>query len=423
MSESNSCPGDPVVQIEELNKKMITAAGSGDHEGVLSALGDGAKITYRDRWGDTGLHIGAYKGHDNVVKIFLENEIDVNIRDEGDTKWTALINAAYYGKLSCLKILLENEADPDIKDEKNGQTALMYAAMKNNIDIVSELLMKGADDKILNNAQKSALHLAREENNEDVVKFLETLGDQEALNKGMLTAASKGRGRLVIGFLRAGADLQATDEEGRTGLSLLNIGLFVAAKEGSAENINAFIEAGANVEARDEGGETGLDIAVKRGHRAVAEAFLDHGITGYNREECLQQCDNNRARINELNKKMISAARSGDNQGVEAALEEGAEITTKDSHDETGLHLSAEHGHQSVVLTLLTQGLDANIKGSGQRTALMMAAQFGHLPCVQTLLDHGALTDLQDKWGDTALMLAAKYDPLDVVAGRCQYCK
>ena len=334
MSESNSCPEDPGVQIK-LNKKMIDAAASGDHEGVSKALGEGAEITYRDDNGDTGLHIGAWRGHDNVVKTFLENGIDVNILVEGYNKWTALINAAYYDKISCLKILLDHEADPDIKDEKrgqtalmyaaqenkleivsellssganpnikdekDGQTALMYAAQENNLNIVSELLMKGADDKILNNAKKSALQLAREENRQDVVKLLEAWGDQDTLIREMLTAASKGRGRLVSGLLRAGADLQAIDEEGRTGLSLLNIGLLVAAKEGSAKNINAFIEAGADVETKDESGDNGLDIAVKRGHRAAAEAFLDHGITGYNREECLQQCDENRRRINEAN--------------------------------------------------------------------------------------------------------------------------
>ena len=32
MSESNSCPEDPGITREELNKKMIKAAGSGDHE-------------------------------------------------------------------------------------------------------------------------------------------------------------------------------------------------------------------------------------------------------------------------------------------------------------------------------------------------------------------------------------------------------
>merc|ERR1711911_210353 len=104
----------------------------------------------------------------------------------------------------------------------------------------------------------------------------------------------------------------------------------IAATEGSAGNVSGLLRAGAHVQTRDESGETGLDIAVKRGHRAAAEAFLDHGITGYNREESLQQCDKNRKRINQANNKLISAAKSGDNPGVEAALGEGAEVTSID---------------------------------------------------------------------------------------------
>ena len=106
---------------------LIEAAWSGDHEKVSRVLANGAEITYRDwRYGDTGLHIGAFKGYDGVVKKFLENGIDVNVKDEGDKKWTALINAAFSGQISCLQILLENGADPNIKGEKDGQTALMY---------------------------------------------------------------------------------------------------------------------------------------------------------------------------------------------------------------------------------------------------------------------------------------------------------
>ena len=376
MSESETCSGDPGITREEANKKLIEAAGSGDHEGVSKVLDEGAEITYKGSDGHTGLHLGAYKGHDNVVKTFLEAGIDVNIRDGAETKWTALINAAYLDKISCLKILLEYGADPDLKGEKDGQTALMYAAERNYPDLAAELLVKGADPYILNSSGKSAIQLAKENNSQDAAKLLEVWGNQEALNLELMTAARQGRGRLVSRFIRAGADVQT----------------------------------------RDESGETGLDKAVKRGHRAAAEAFLDHGITGYNREECLQQCDNNRERINKLNEEVISAATSGDNQGVEASLEEGAEITSTDKWGDNGLHLSAKEGHQSVVLTLLTRGLDPNIRGYKQSTGLMLAAVYGHLPCVQTLLDYGALTDLKDEFGDTALMEAAKSNYPDIVA-------
>ena len=139
-----------------------------------------------------------------------------------------------------------------------------------------------------------------------------------------------------------------------------------------------------------------------------------HGAKLDNREECLQQCDNTRERINEANKKLRDAADTGDNQGVEAALEEGAEITSRNSGGDTGLHLSAKRGHQSVVLTLLARGLDPNIRWWRERTALMMAAKEGHLTCVQTLLEHGALTDLKDEDGDTALMFAAQFNSPDI---------
>ena len=180
MSESKSSSELSGVQREKLNKKLLQAARSGDHAGVSRALGEGAEITCRTKRGNTGLHLGAKRGHDNVVKTFIENGIDINLRDEGDTKWTALMNAAYYDKISCLKIILDNRADPDIKDEKKGQTAMMLATEKNKPDIIAELLKKGADDTILNNAGKNAIQLVKEENNEDVVKFLEARGDQEA---------------------------------------------------------------------------------------------------------------------------------------------------------------------------------------------------------------------------------------------------
>ena len=51
--------GDPEIKLQRedlLNKKLIDAARSGDHDGVSRALGEGADTTYRGDDGDTGLH-------------------------------------------------------------------------------------------------------------------------------------------------------------------------------------------------------------------------------------------------------------------------------------------------------------------------------------------------------------------------------
>ena len=62
-----------------------------------------------------------------------------------------------------------------------------------------------------------------------------------------------------------------------------------ADRQGRSRLVSGLLKAGADVQTRDESGENGLDKAVTRGHRAAAEAFLNWGIIGYNREECVEQ--------------------------------------------------------------------------------------------------------------------------------------
>ena len=408
----------------ELIQKLISAAGSGDNQAVEAALVEGAEITSTDctlegMEGDTGLHYSARDGHQSVLLTLLNRGLDENIR--GRFQKTALMCAAEWGNLTCLQTLLDNGALLDLEDE-SGITALMYAAKRNYPDITTELLVRGADKKIVNNDEKNALQIAKEEDNEDVVRLLEAWGDQEKLDQEMMRAVSKGGGRLVNGLLRAGAK----DKEGRTIPSLMNTGLMIATNEGSAVNVKIFIRSGANVETRDESGETCLDMAVRKGYRDVAEAFFDHGISGYDREKCLELCEKKRKGIDDINYRLIYSVKIGDYQAVEKALDEGAEITFTDGVLEnnermvdkrygTGLHHSADNGHQSVLLTLLNRGLNVNIRDNFRRTALMRAVENGNLACTQTLLDHGALLDLRTGGGKTALMFAAENDHPDIV--------
>ena len=175
-----------------------------------------------------------------MIQIFLQRGIDVNIR--GDDQWqlTALTIAAGFDKITSLRMLLDNNADPDLKDEIDGVTALMIAAENDYPDILAELLVRGADDKIENNHGKTALQLAEEKNNQDVVRMFTAWSNKNTLNEEMLKAAREGRWRLVIALIRAGADVKTTDEDGNTGLIMMNEGLVKAAREGAKENVWAF---------------------------------------------------------------------------------------------------------------------------------------------------------------------------------------
>ena len=138
-----------------------------------------------------------------MIQIFLQRGIDVNIR--GDDQWqlTALTIAAGFDKITSLRMLLDNNADPDLKDEIDGVTALMIAAENDYPDIVAELLVRGADDKIENDEGKTALQLAEEKTNQDVVRMFTAWSDKDTLNlnEEMLTAAREGQGRLASGLI------------------------------------------------------------------------------------------------------------------------------------------------------------------------------------------------------------------------------
>ena len=72
----------------ELNQKLLVASESGDHEAVSRLLEEGADITTKDRDGDTGLHLGVCKGHEQVVMTLINHGINqVDPADGGCPGW------------------------------------------------------------------------------------------------------------------------------------------------------------------------------------------------------------------------------------------------------------------------------------------------------------------------------------------------
>ena len=107
--------------------------------------------------GTRGLHKCARQGHDFNIKIYLDHEVDVNIR--GHKNITPLMQAADGGHLSTAQILISRGADLELRDS-NGETALMHAAKKNYSDLVSELLKRGAKEDVTDNWNETALQTA-----------------------------------------------------------------------------------------------------------------------------------------------------------------------------------------------------------------------------------------------------------------------
>ena len=91
---------------------------------------------------ETALHIAAWYGHADVVKVLIQNGADVNAVD--DDKQTALHKAAEFNRIDVVKVLLENGAHVNIMSTY-GETALSMGAEKGYLRCIFHLLCFGAE--------------------------------------------------------------------------------------------------------------------------------------------------------------------------------------------------------------------------------------------------------------------------------------
>jgi ankyrin repeat protein len=95
---------------------------------------------------------------------------------------------------------------------------------------------------------------------------------------------------------------------------------------------------------------------------------------------------------------------------VQALLDGGADVNLRNDRGETPLIAASAHyqgGYREIVQALLDKGADVNAMDADGTTALMKASSAGNLDVVRALLDKGAEVNAMDADGTTALMMAS----------------
>uniref|UniRef100_UPI0001A2C884 GA-binding protein subunit beta-1 isoform 2 n=1 Tax=Danio rerio TaxID=7955 RepID=UPI0001A2C884 len=116
----------------------------------------------------------------------------------------------------------------------------------------------------------------------------------------------------------------------------------------------------------------------------------------------------------DLGKKLLEAARAGQDDEVRILMANGAPFTT-DWLGTSPLHLSAQFGHYSTTEVLLRAGVSRDARTKVDRTPLHMAASEGHLRIVELLLKHGADVNAKDMLQMSALHWAVEHTHTAVV--------
>ena len=134
----------------------------------------------------------------------------------------------------------------------------------------------------------------------------------------------------------------------------------------------------------------------KMAHSIQTAYWLDHFYRGYSQK---------------YPKKVVGlhlAADFGLGTILETLLEQGANVSAKDSNGENALHKAAKGGHKALVKVLLGCGLDVMAEDSSGWTALHKSATSGSDEVVMLLLREGA-TISKGVDGRTALHFAAEF--------------
>lgn len=120
------------------------------------------------------------------------------------------------------------------------------------------------------------------------------------------------------------------------------------------------------------------------------------------------------ARDAAADRRLITAARCGDLQGMREALEAGADLEARDAEGGTPLINAAAWGRYRAAQFLLRHGADPLARNGHRRTALMAAASEGYGEVVCLLAAHlvgrdmRAELDAADAGGNTAMHWAAR---------------
>ena len=155
------------------------------------------------------------------------------------------------------------------------------------------------------------------------------------------------------------------------------------------------IRAGADVNATNDYGVTPLSLGCTNGNAAIVDMLLQSGA------------DPNSASPVTGEAVLMTAARTGIVEVVEALLDHRADVNAKElQHGQTALMWAAAEGHTGVVRVLIARGADVRMGSKAGSTPLLFAARTGDLDLVRFLLRAGANVNDEAADGTTALLVA-----------------
>jgi ankyrin repeat protein len=154
-------------------ESLHLAATQGNLNSISVLIKKGKDVNQSTSKGFTPLHAATIGGHEEAIKLLLDNGALIDPREKEENR-TPLHIATQNGNKRIVELLISRGADINARAIAN-TTPLHIAVTISNEEIVELLLKNGADTTILANirdTQYSPLQLAEIRSNENIIKLL-----------------------------------------------------------------------------------------------------------------------------------------------------------------------------------------------------------------------------------------------------------
>ncbi|XP_028131929.1 uncharacterized protein LOC114327487 [Diabrotica virgifera virgifera] len=407
-----------IEQIQsDLDEELLTAVQDGNLNKVEGLVSQNANVNTTDIYSWTPLHWAAFKDRLEIARFLIEKGADINAADKGpygkrpihvaaennnkdiiefflgkkaginDTDkqgYTPLHYAAWRGRLEVTQLLVDRKANINAADTSTaGKKPIHVAAENNNENIIGFLLSKGVSIDDADKNGRTPLHYAAEFDQFEVAKFLIEKGadinaaDTSTTGEKPIHVAAENNSKNIIEFLISkGVSVNDTDKDGRTPL-------YWASWNGHVDVVKYLIGKGADINAKDKDGRKPLDVAKDKEQGDIVTYLQQTQLS--------------------LDKQLFTAVQDGSLNKVKDLVSRGANLDAKDSSGWTTLYWASFTGRLDISGYLIDRGADINAKDNDGKTPLHCASTSSHLGMVKYLISKDANIDAKDNNGGTPL--------------------
>ncbi len=284
--------------------------------------------------------------------------------------------------LSEVEKLIEQGFDVNIQDA-DGSTAMHIAADEANDELVFTLLCNKVNVHQKDSCGNNALHRAAAKGHQEIVQYLIDWGVDSSGVKHMdvaldlLARNSDGKTARMLASDHGYTDIVQVLKEEEWGMAIA---------KNDIQHVKKLLQEGITAEMLD----FGLRLAIRWHHMEIIELLLINGADVHKKDHFGET-------------PFYVAVNGGNITIIELLLKHGADVHTITTEGQTVLHCAAAHGYKEIVELLIEQGVDKHAKTRRGETVLHVACKFGHIDTVELLLQSGIDVHACNRSSQTAL--------------------